>query len=153
MTIVRLRVQDCRLLLSALVSTSFETCRIPTVFNVSPLWEFRRRQGQQIDPAARRESPKTPWLWEGFHWYTMMPLSRKVSDVFIFARERVNRVVTSFEVDIASNAFPLWSCCNISTWNGIVFLRIKKNKMCRLVTGLLGWSRFHSWSQDRFVGS
>lgn len=36
-----------------------------------------------------------------------MPLSRKVSDVFIFARERVNRVVTSFEVDIASNAFPL----------------------------------------------
>ncbi len=55
----------------------------------------------------------------------MMPLSRKVSDVFIlFPSERVNRAVTSLEVDKASDACPLRSCCNISTWNGIVFLRI-----------------------------
>lgn len=38
----------------------------------------------------------------------MMPLSRKVSDVFSFVPpERVNRVVTSFEVDIASDACRL----------------------------------------------
>ena len=84
----------------------------------------------------------------------MMPLSRKVSDVFIFARERVNRVVTSFEVDIASDAFPLRSCCNISTWNGIVFLRIKKNQnvsTCHRIIGMEQISLLKPRQVRRFV--